>query len=163
MANKRSPRGRIEVPLPEDLQNHLAELRVAFGDDDEPVLVRSDGRRVDTWREGYPYRERLGRDEYERTKRALQIELLKLQRAVKEEGRKLLLVFEGRDAAGKGGTIKRFTEHLNPRGATVVALERPSPREQTQWYFQRYTQHFPAPARSSCSTAPGTTAPASSG
>jgi polyphosphate kinase 2 len=144
MATKRSPRGRIEVPLPDDLKNHLAELRVAFGDDDEPVLVRSDGRRVDTWREGYPYRERLGREEYERTKRALQIELLKLQRAVKEEGRKLVLVFEGRDAAGKGGTIKRFTEHLNPRGATVVALERPSPREQTQWYFQRYTQHFPA-------------------
>jgi polyphosphate kinase 2 len=99
---------------------------------------------VDTWREGYPYEERLSRSEYERTKRALQIELLKLQRWVKEEGRKVVVVFEGRDAAGKGGTIKRFTEHLNPRGATVVALERPSPREQTQWYFQRYMAHLPA-------------------
>jgi polyphosphate kinase 2 len=143
MANKRAPR-RVEVPLPEDLQAHLADLRVEYGDDEEPVLVRADGRRVDTWREGYPYPERLSRAEYTRTKRLLQIELLKLQRCVKDEGRKLVLVFEGRDAAGKGGTIKRFTEHLNPRGATVVALDRPSPREETQWYFQRYAAHLPA-------------------
>jgi polyphosphate kinase 2 len=134
----------ISVPLPEDLRSHLDELSVEFGDDDEPVLVRDDGRRVDTWREGYPYPERLSRTDYDRTKRLLQIELLKLQRCVKEEGRKLVLVFEGRDAAGKGGTIKRFTEHLNPRGATVVALDRPSLREQTQWYFQRYVAHLPA-------------------
>jgi polyphosphate kinase 2 len=84
------------------------------------------------------------RREYEIEKRRLQIELLKLQAWVKDAGQKLVIVFEGRDAAGKGGTIKRFTEHLNPRGATVVALEKPSEREQTQWYFQRYVQHLPA-------------------
>jgi polyphosphate kinase 2 len=142
--SRRAARNDVQVPLPDDLKAHLAELSVAFGDDDEPVLVRSDGQRVDTWREGYPYPDRLSRAEYERAKRLLQIELLKLQRYVKEEGRKVVLVFEGRDAAGKGGTIKRFTEHLNPRGATVVALDRPSPREQTQWYFQRYVAHLPA-------------------
>jgi polyphosphate kinase len=108
------------------------------------VLVMADGRRVDTWREGYPYAERMSREEYDRTKRLLQIELLKLQRWIRETGARVVLVFEGRDAAGKGGTIKRFTEHLNPRGASVVALDKPSPREQTQWYFQRYVQHLPA-------------------
>ena len=137
-------RNAVQVPLPDDLAAHLAELRVEHTDDDEPVLVRADGERVDTWREGYPYAERLTRQEYDREKRLLQIELLKLQRWVKAEGRKVVLVFEGRDAAGKGGTIKRFTEHLNPRGATVVALDRPSEREQTQWYFQRYVAHLPA-------------------
>jgi polyphosphate kinase 2 len=142
--SRRGAKNDVQVPLPVNLRAHLAELSVAFGDDDEPVLVRSDGQRVDTWREGYPYPDRLSRAEYERAKRLLQIELLKLQRYVKEEGRKVVLVFEGRDAAGKGGTIKRFTEHLNPRGATVVALDRPSPREQTQWYFQRYVAHLPA-------------------
>ena len=112
--------------------------------DDEPTLVGPDGRQVETWREGYPYDERMSRAEYERTKRSLQIELLKLQNWVKESGAKVVLLFEGRDAAGKGGTIKRFTEHLNPRGARVVALEKPSEREQTQWYFQRYVAHLPA-------------------
>src|SRR5450432_4736630 len=84
------------------------------------------------------------RREYEELKRSLQIELLKLQSWVKETGQKVVLLFEGRDAAGKGGTIKRFTEHLNPRGARVVALEKPSERETTQWYFQRYVEHLPA-------------------
>ena len=84
------------------------------------------------------------RREYELEKRRLQIELLKLQGWVKDTGQKVVLVFEGRDAAGKGGTIKRFTEHLNPRGARVVALDKPSERERTQWYFQRYVQHLPA-------------------
>ena len=134
----------IRVPLPSDLVSHLDELRVVYTDDDEPVLVRLDGERVDTWREGYPYDERMSRADYDRDKRLLQIELLKLQRWVKAEGRLLVLVFEGRDAAGKGGTIKRFTEHLNPRGATVVALDRPSERERTQWYFQRYIAHLPS-------------------
>ena len=83
------------------------------------------------------------RDEYERSKRSLQIELLKLQSWIKDTGQKVVLVFEGRDAAGKGGTIKRFTEHLNPRGARVVALEKPTEREEHQWYFQRYVQHLP--------------------
>jgi polyphosphate kinase 2 len=112
--------------------------------DDDRELFDPDGRRVDTWREGYPYAERMERREYEILKRQLQIELLKLQGWVKDTGQKLVIVFEGRDAAGKGGTIKRFTEHLNPRGATVVALDKPSEREQTQWYFQRYVQHLPA-------------------
>ena len=74
----------------------------------------------------------------------LQIELLKLQNWVKDTGQRIVIVFEGRDAAGKGGTIKRFTEHLNPRGARVVALEKPTERERTQWYFQRYVAHLPA-------------------
>ena len=81
--------------------------------------------------------------EYEKELTLLQIELLKLQNYVKEKGLRILMIFEGRDAAGKGGTIKRITEHLNPRGARVVALEKPSDKEQTQWYFQRYTKHLP--------------------
>lgn len=119
-------------------------LSVLDIDDDDPVLLRRDGSAVDTWREGYPYSERMDRDEYDAGKRLLQIELLKLQNWIKKNGRRLVIVFEGRDAAGKGGTIKRFTEHLNPRGARVVALEKPSERESTQWYFQRYVQHLPA-------------------
>jgi len=112
--------------------------------DDDRELFDPAGNRVDTWREGYPYDERMHRREYEVEKRTLQIELLKLQGWVKDSGQKLVLVFEGRDAAGKGGTIKRFTEHLNPRGSRVIALDKPSEREQSQWYFQRYVQHLPA-------------------
>lgn len=82
--------------------------------------------------------------EYEEELKKLQIELLKFQNHVKDKGLKVLLIFEGRDAAGKGGTIKRITEHLNPRGARVVALEKPSDIEKTQWYFQRYTQYLPS-------------------
>jgi len=81
--------------------------------------------------------------EYEKQLTLLQIELLKLQNHVKDKGLKILMIFEGRDAAGKGGTIKRITEHLNPRGARVIALEKPSDVEKTQWYFQRYTQYLP--------------------
>jgi polyphosphate kinase len=109
-----------------------------------PVLVQRDGREAETWREDYPYGERLGQKKYARTKHRLQIELLKLQRHIKDTGGRLVIVCEGRDAAGKGGTIKRFTENLNPRGARVVALERPSEREQTEWYLQRYIAHLPA-------------------
>ena len=114
-------------------------------DDDDPVLLTLPERNVvDTWREDYPYEERMSRREYEVTKRRLQIELLKLQKWSKQTGQRHLLVFEGRDAAGKGGTIKRFNEHLNPRGARTIALEKPSEREATEWYFQRYVQHLPA-------------------
>ncbi|MFB9377084.1 polyphosphate kinase 2 [Kineococcus gynurae] len=113
-------------------------------DEDEPVLLRPDGTPVDTWREDYPYDQRIGRDEYDPAKRLLQIELLKLQKWVKANGERLIILCEGRDAAGKGGTIKRFTEHLNPRGARVVALEKPSDREATEWYFQRHVKHLPA-------------------
>jgi len=82
--------------------------------------------------------------EYEDELKKLQIELLKMQNHIKETGQKVLMIFEGRDAAGKGGTIKRITEHLNPRGARVVALDKPDDRERTQWYFQRYTHHLPS-------------------
>ncbi len=81
---------------------------------------------------------------YEDELQTLQIELLKMQNHIKESGKKVLMIFEGRDAAGKGGTIKRITEHLNPRGARVVALDKPSDVEKTQWYFQRYVQHLPS-------------------
>jgi polyphosphate kinase 2 len=112
--------------------------------DDDGELFGPDGRRIETWREDYPYGERLPRRDYEREKRRLQIQLLRLQGWVKETGQQVVVLFEGRDAAGKGGTIKRFTEHLNPRGTKVIALDKPSEREQTQWYFQRYVQHLPA-------------------
>jgi polyphosphate kinase len=122
----------------------LAGLRVEDNDDDDPVLVWPDGTPVDTWREDYPYDERMTRDYYDHHKRLLQIELVKLQNWVKDTGQKIVIVFEGRDAAGKGGTIKRFTEHLNPRGARVVALVKPTETERTQWYFQRYVPHLPS-------------------
>lgn len=96
------------------------------------------------WRNGgYPYLNLMSRKNYEKQKYRLQVELLKLQAWVKETGQKVVILFEGRDAAGKGGTIKRFMEHLNPRGARVVALEKPSETEKGQWYFQRYVQHLP--------------------
>ncbi|MBL8335003.1 MAG: polyphosphate kinase 2 [Rubrivivax sp.] len=96
------------------------------------------------WREGgYPYKNLMSRKSYERQKYRLQVELLKLQAWVKETGQRVVILFEGRDAAGKGGTIKRFMEHLNPRGARVVALEKPSEVERGQWYFQRYISHLP--------------------
>jgi polyphosphate kinase 2 len=99
---------------------------------------------ADDWRKGgYPYRNLLSRRSYEKQKYRLQVELLKLQAWVKEAGQKVIILFEGRDAAGKGGTIRRFMEHLNPRGARVVALEKPSESERGQWYFQRYVQHLP--------------------
>ncbi|WP_214367230.1 polyphosphate kinase 2 [Pseudonocardia sp. H11422] len=127
-----------------DLREQLADLRVIDSVDDDPILIGPDGKPVDTWREGYPYAERMTRAEYNRLKRPLQIELLKLQYWVKDTEQKIVILFEGRDAAGKGSTIKRFMEHLNPRGARVVALGKPTERELTQWYFQRYIAHLPA-------------------
>ena len=100
---------------------------------------------AENWRKGgYPYKNRMLRRTYEKEKYKLQVEFLKLQAWVKETGQRVVILFEGRDAAGKGGTIKRFMEHLNPRGARVVALEKPSDIEKGQWYFQRYIQHLPA-------------------
>jgi polyphosphate kinase 2 len=92
----------------------------------------------------YPYKNRLSNKIYMEQMGRLQVELLKAQNWVKETGQKVVVLFEGRDAAGKGGTIKRFMEHLNPRGARIVALEKPSERERSQWYFQRYIQHLPS-------------------
>jgi polyphosphate kinase 2 len=109
----------------------------AHREDPDMALARN-------WREGgYPYKNLLSRKNYEMQKYRLQVELLKLQAWVKESGQRVVILFEGRDAAGKGGTIKRFMEHLNPRGARVVALEKPSEVERGQWYFQRYAQHLP--------------------
>ncbi len=120
------------VDLTDDLRPEGSES------DDEPG---SDGRPA--WQQGYPYDAKMSRKEYERTKRLLQIELLKLQAHVKDTGQKVAILFEGRDAAGKGGAIKRFMEHLNPRGARVVALSVPTEQEKSQWYFQRYVAHLP--------------------
>ena len=92
----------------------------------------------------YPYSRKLSRKDYEKSKLDLQVELLKVQRWVEETGQKVVMIFEGRDAAGKGGTIKRFTEHLNPRTSRVIALNKPTERETTQWYYQRYVEHLPA-------------------
>jgi polyphosphate kinase 2 len=91
----------------------------------------------------YPYSQKMWRKEYEAEKRLLQIELLQVQHWVKTTNQRILLIFEGRDAAGKGGTIKRFNEHLNPRGARVVALSKPTDEERGQWFFQRYVQTLP--------------------
>jgi len=103
-----------------------------------------DDELADNWRDGgYPYKNLMLRRNYEQQKYRLQVELLKLQAWVKATGQRVVILFEGRDAAGKGGTIKRFMEHLNPRGARVVALEKPTPTEAGQWYFQRYVQHLP--------------------
>lgn len=123
---------------------HIEGHTVGEDVDDDPVLLDPDGRAVDTWRENYPYDDRMDRYEYEETKYRLQVELLKFQNWAAETGTKHVLLFEGRDAAGKGGTIKRFMEHLNPRYARTVALTKPSDREQSQWYFQRYVKHLPS-------------------
>jgi polyphosphate kinase 2 len=132
-----------------DVREYIDRLRVAGhavveDDDDDPRLIDPQGRAVDTWRERYPYDHRLPREVYNEQKYALQVELLKLQNDAVDSGQRHVILFEGRDAAGKGGTIKRFMEHLNPRHARVVALDRPSDRERTQWYFQRYVPFLPA-------------------
>jgi polyphosphate kinase len=122
---------------------HIDGHTVVEDYDDDPVLIDAQGRAVDTWRENYPYDERMPREEYDEQKYLLQVELLKFQTWATDTDTKHVLLFEGRDAAGKGGTIKRFMEHLNPRYARTVALSKPSDREQGQWYFQRYIQHLP--------------------
>ena len=109
----------------------------------DPDLIDPGGNPIETWREDYPYDERLDRDTYEDEKYQLQIELLKFQYWSQNTGGKHVILFEGRDAAGKGGTIKRFMEHLNPRSARVVALTKPTETEQGQWYFHRYVTHLP--------------------
>ncbi len=137
-------RALLEGASPDD----LSVLRAALSGQDE---VNQDDERANPdeelsagWRDGaYPYKNLLRRSVYEKEKFRLQTELLKLQAWVKETGQRVVILFEGRDAAGKGGAIKRFMEHLNPRGARVVALEKPSDTERGQWYFQRYVQHLP--------------------
>ncbi|MEQ9693351.1 polyphosphate kinase 2 [Shimia sp. SDUM112013] len=119
----------------------------AYFETDAPDPVRTairDGDKDDILDAGFPYSDRMDRKDYEREMEALQCELVKLQRWIKDSGARVAMVFEGRDAAGKGGTIKRFRENLNPRGARVVALAKPTEAEQTQWYFQRYIDHLPS-------------------
>ncbi|MGF1341104.1 polyphosphate kinase 2 [Streptomyces flavovirens] len=123
----------------------LDGLTVDTSRPEQPILLDEAGRAIKTWRENYPYDRKVRRKEYERGKRVLQIEMLKLQRWTKDTGARVVVVCEGRDAAGKGGTIQRFTERLNPRGARIVALDKPTDRERGQWYFQRYVAHLPAP------------------
>ena len=134
----RRPRQRKPEPTITSISQQPAALEVATapkGSNEDSTSARLPA--------SYPYRTRLRRQDYEKAKHALQIELLKVQSWVKETGQRVVILFEGRDAAGKGGTIKRFMEHLNPRGARIVALEKPSEQEQGQWYFQRYIQHLP--------------------
>ncbi len=131
------------VPVEESvalLKSLLRQQRMTAGE----LAPNPDDELAKDWRDGgYPYKNLMQRRNYERQKYRLQVELLKLQAWVKETGQKVVILFEGRDAAGKGGTIKRFMEHLNPRGARVVALEKPSETERGQWYFQRYVEHLP--------------------
>ncbi|MGR3759308.1 polyphosphate kinase 2 [Roseobacteraceae bacterium NS-SX3] len=119
----------------------------AYYENDAPGDVREAIRKADKSdiiNPDYPHRERMEKQKYEREIEALQVELVKLQAWVKSSGARIAVLFEGRDAAGKGGTIKRFRENLNPRGARVVALGKPTEDERTQWYFQRYIEHLPA-------------------
>ncbi len=127
----------------DELRARGLSVEGTFDEIDDPVLLGPDGTPVESWREDHPYEERMGREEYEETKRLLQIELLKAQRWLQSSGKRMVIGFDGRDAAGKGGTIKRFIEHLNPRGMHVIALPAPSERERGQWYFQRYVPHLP--------------------
>jgi polyphosphate kinase len=144
-----------EIPQPTDpLQARQADLaairllkKAARDEIRHPKKKRgaaTDNVLNEGWDHGsYPYKYRLSTNSYEAQKRGLQVELLKLQAWVKETGQRVVILFEGRDAAGKGGTIKRFMEHLNPRSARVVALEKPTEFERGQWYYQRYNQHLP--------------------
>ena len=135
-------RALLEGASPDDRKALRRALRHSGHTDPRP---NPDEELASDWREGgYPYKNLLRRSVYEKEKFRLQVELLKLQSWVKETGQRVVILFEGRDAAGKGGTIKRFMEHLNPRGARVVALEKPTDTERGQWYFQRYVQHLPS-------------------
>ncbi len=144
-------RGAQAPPGDDDVRAALDRLAAQLGltvaqrRDGRMRLATTDGSPAATWREGHPYADRLRRADYESAKRTLQIELLKLQRSVKMAGGRLAIVFEGRDAAGKGGAIRRFTENLNPRGTRIVAMEKPGPHEQGDHYLRRYLPHLPGP------------------
>ena len=133
-----------EVPIVDDARASASAVEADGAPSDSGVSNRDRDviRRLFETGE-YPYQRKLARKPYERQKAALQVELLKVQDWVKATNHKIVVLFEGRDAAGKGGTIKRFTEHLNPRGARVVALDKPTDAERTEWFFQRYIRHLP--------------------
>ncbi|WP_341889945.1 polyphosphate kinase 2 [Variovorax sp. YR752] len=140
----RQLRAILEGASPDDAAALRRELLEGADALQRARLVKPDEELAADWRSGgYPYRNLMSRKNYEAQKYLLQVELLKLQAWVKESGQRVVILFEGRDAAGKGGAIKRFMEHLNPRGARVVALEKPSETERGQWYFQRYVEHLP--------------------
>ncbi len=129
--------------FPDEEKRHILEVLIEEYKSTSKSLNK-DLVLAEGWQEGgYPYKYLMGRKNYEVYKYDLQVELLKLQAWVKETGARVIILFEGRDAAGKGGTIKRVMEHLNPRGARVVALEKPTDEERGQWYFQRYIKHLP--------------------
>ena len=129
---------------PDDAEKLRRALLRAESKTGEAMGTNPDDELADDWRDGgYPYKHLMLRKNYETAKYQLQVELLKLQAWVKETGQRVVVLFEGRDAAGKGGAIKRFMEHLNPRGARVIALEKPTDTERGQWYFQRYVEHLP--------------------
>lgn len=144
---------------PEDKKKVAEDYLKSFPADEQKALLKAlleetrlktrtglhpDEELAPDWREGsYPYKNLMSRKNYEKQKYDLQVELLKLQAWTKQTGSRVVILFEGRDAAGKGGAIKRFMEHLNPRGARVVALEKPTEEERGQWYFQRYIKHLP--------------------
>ena len=137
-------RALLEGASSDDLAAIQKRLMGSERDGGKFAKLNPDEELAENWRDGgYPYKNLMLRRNYERQKYQLQVELLKLQAWVKATGQRVVILFEGRDAAGKGGTIKRMMEHLNPRGARVVALEKPTPTEQGQWYFQRYVQHLP--------------------
>jgi len=140
----RQLRAILEGASPDDAAALKRELLEGAEALQRKRLVKPDEELAPDWRSGgYPYKNLMSRKNYEAQKYLLQVELLKLQAWVKETRQRVVLLFEGRDAAGKGGAIKRFMEHLNPRGARVVALEKPSDTERGQWYFQRYVEHLP--------------------
>ncbi len=129
---------------PDDAEEVRVRLLKSSAKASRDLRTKPDQALSSDWHKGgYPYKNLLSRKAYEKQKYRLQVELLKLQQWVKKTGQKVVILFEGRDAAGKGGAIKRFMEHLNPRGARVVALEKPTDEERGQWYFQRYVKHLP--------------------
>lgn len=130
-----------------ELIDHGFTVRDTFDEIDDPVLIGPDGLPVESWKEGYPYKRKLGHKSYEREKRLLQVELLKAQEWIESTGQRVVVLFEGRDAAGKGGTIKRFMEHLDPRSVDNIALAKPTRSEAGQWFFQRYVRHLPTRGR----------------
>ena len=143
-AKARALRALLDGASADDLRAIARKLLVEERRQGKPSGINPDEELVSSWRDGrYPYKNLMLRRNYEEQKYRLQVELLKLQAWVKATNQRVVILFEGRDAAGKGGTIKRMMEHLNPRGARVVALEKPTPTEQGQWYFQRYVQHLP--------------------
>ena len=145
VAKSKDKAATLETFLKGSSPDDIAAVRhMLLGKKGKGDKIDPDEELASDWRTGgYPYKNLLSRKRYEAQKYALQVELLKLQSWAKETKQRVVILFEGRDAAGKGGSVKRFMEHLNPRGARLVALEKPSETERGQWYFQRYVEHLP--------------------